>query len=115
MNQENLRDYCLSKKHATEDLPFDEVTLVFKVGGKMFALIPLDAEPQISVKCDPELAIELREQHPAVQPAWHFNKKHWNQIIMDGSVTEKQVKEWIDHSYNLVYKSLTKKIKDSLM
>lgn len=114
MNQESLRDYCLSKKYATEDFPFDDVTLVLKVGGKMFALIPLDAEPSISLKCDPELAIELREEHTAVQAAWHFNKKHWNQVFMDGSISEKQVKAWIDHSYELVYKSLSKKIKESL-
>lgn len=114
MNHETLREYCLSKKFATEHFPFDDVTLVLKVGDKMFALIPLDAEPSISLKCDPELAIELREQYPAVEPAWHFNKKHWNQVAMDGSISEKLVKEWIDHSYELVYRSLTRKVKDSL-
>jgi predicted DNA-binding protein (MmcQ/YjbR family) len=114
MNQETLRDYCLSKKYATEDFPFDELTLVLKVGGKMFALIPLDSEACISLKCNPELAIELREQYPAVQPAYHFNKKHWNQVFMDGSISENLVKEWIDHSYELVYKSLTRKIKEAL-
>jgi len=114
MNQETLREYCLTKKYATEEFPFDNVTLVLKVGGKMFAVIPLDTEPRIALKCDPELAIELREQYTAVQPAHHFNKKHWNQIIMDDSVSEKQVKEWIDHSYNLVYNSLTGKTKENL-
>jgi len=115
MNQETLRDYCLSKPFATEHFPFDDVTLVLKVGGKMFALIPLNEEPSISLKCDPELAIELREEFPAVEPAWHFNKKHWNQVAMDGSVSEKQVKAWIDHSYELVYASLPRKVKENLI
>ncbi|MDR1679851.1 MAG: MmcQ/YjbR family DNA-binding protein [Prevotellaceae bacterium] len=114
MNHESLRNYCLSKPHATEHFPFDDVSLVFKVGGKMFALLPLDVAPMISLKCDPELAIELRETYPAVQPAFHFNKKHWNQIVMDGSITERQVHEWIDLSYNLVYKSLSRKVKEEL-
>lgn len=114
MNQESLREYCLSKKFATEDFPFDEVTLVIKVGGKMFALIPLDGEPRIALKCDPERAIELREQYPAVQPAHHFNKRHWNQVLMNGGISEKQVWLWIDHSYELVYNSLTKKTKEDL-
>lgn len=114
MNHETLRDYCLSKKNATEHFPFDEVTLVFKVGGKMFGLVSLDEAPSISLKCDPELAIELREQYSAVEPAWHFNKKHWNQVAMDDSISEKLVKEWIDHSYELVYNALTRKVKEDL-
>ncbi len=115
MNHEDLRNYCLSKPFVTEDFPFDDVSLVLKVGGKMFALIPLDTEPRIALKCDPELALELRERFAAVTPAYHFNKKHWNDVQIDGSITEKQVKEWIDHSYSLVYKSLTKAVKEDLI
>ncbi|MBN1463592.1 MAG: MmcQ/YjbR family DNA-binding protein [Paludibacteraceae bacterium] len=114
MNHETLREYCLSKKFATEHFPFDDVSLVLKVGGKMFALIPLDEAPSICLKCDPELALELREKYPAVEAAFHFNKKHWNQVAMDGSVSESLVKKWIDHSYNLVYSALTKKVKQGL-
>ncbi len=115
MNHETLREYCLSKPYVTEHFPFDDITLVFKVGGKMFALVGLDRAPSISIKCNPELAIDLREKYTAVEPAWHFNKKHWNQVAMDGSVNEQKVKGWIDHSYELVYQSLTKKIKESLV
>lgn len=114
MNQESLRDYCLSKKFATEGFPFDDVSLVLKVGGKMFALIPLEGEPRIALKCDPEKAIELREKYQAVQPAHHFNKKHWNQVLLDESINEKLVMEWIDHSYDLVYSGLPRKTKESL-
>ncbi len=112
MNHEELRNYCISKPFVTEGFPFDEVSLVMKVGGKMFALIPLDKEPSIALKCDPALAIELREQFPAVTPAYHFNKKHWNDV--NGAVNDKLLKEWIDHSYDLVYKSLSKVVKESL-
>ena len=112
MNVEELREYCLSKKAVTESFPFDDVSLVMKVVDKMFALIALDSHPTlIALKCDPERAIELRERYSAVIPAWHFNKKHWNNVIMDGSVSEKEVKEWIDHSYDLVVKGLTKQQK----
>lgn len=115
MNIESLHEYCLSKPHVTEHFPFDDVTMVLKVGGKMFALIPLDAvDLSISLKCDPELAIELREHYTAVSGAYHFNKKHWNQVMIDGTLSGKLIQEWIDHSYELVYKSLTKKIKEEL-
>ena len=110
MNIEQIRDYCLSKKGATEDFPFDDVTLVVKVGGKMFALISLDAEEKnVALKCDPEYAVELREKYDAVRPAWHFNKKHWNNVFLDGSLSEKKIKEWIDHSYEMVLKGMSKK------
>ena len=115
MNIEELREYCLSKKAVTEDFPFDDVSLVLKVGGKMFALIALDAIPQwIALKCDPEYALELREQYPAVQPAWHFNKKHWNMVILDGSISEKNLKHWIDHSYEMVLKGMTRKQREEI-
>jgi len=107
MNIEEIREYCLSKPGVTEGLPFNDTALVFKVGGKMFALLDLSDESMgISMKCDPELAIELREQHPEVTPAYHFNKKHWNGVNLKGSITDAQLKEWIDHSYKIVVDSL---------
>lgn len=105
MNIESLRDYCLSKQGAEETTPFGPDTLVYKVNGKMFLLTGLDSEQlSFNVKCDPAKAIELREQYPCVQPGYHMNKKHWNTIIVDGSVSSKQLKEWIDDSYALVAK-----------
>jgi predicted DNA-binding protein (MmcQ/YjbR family) len=103
MNIESLREYCLSKTGVEETLPFGPDTLVFKVNGKIFLLTGLDeAQLSFNVKCDPEKAIELREQYPCVLPGYHMNKKHWNTIVVDGSVPLKQLKEWIDHSYDLV-------------
>lgn len=111
MNVEDLRDYCLSLKGVEESFPFDETSLVMKVGGKMFALIPLETEKTtISLKCDPDLAIELREKYESVQPAYHFNKKHWNSVFITSEITSKQIKEWINHSYMLVFNSLPKRI-----
>lgn len=108
MNIEELREYCLSKKGVTEHFPFDEVTLVFKVGDKMFALTNLDGEPTVNLKCDPERAIDLREQHSSIIPGYHMNKTHWNTVIMDGSVSDKLIYELVEHSYNLVFESLPK-------
>jgi predicted DNA-binding protein (MmcQ/YjbR family) len=109
MDLDSLRTYCLSKSAVEECFPFDDVTLVFKVGGKMFALVGTDEHPlTINLKCDPEIALELRAQYEAVQPAYHQNKKHWNTVTLDGSVNAALVKEWIDASYNLVVASLTK-------
>lgn len=103
MNIESLRDYCLSKPGAEETLPFGPDTLVFKVNNKAFLLVGLDnIELRFNVKCDPDLALELREQYPCVVPGYHMNKKHWNTVIVDGSVSTPQLKEWIDHSYDLV-------------
>lgn len=115
MNLEELRDYCLAKKGVEETLPFGPETLVFKVMGKAFLLTGFDYEPlQFNVKCDPEKAIELREQYSCVLPGYHMNKKHWNTVIVDGTAPEKMVKEWIDHSYELVVKGLTKNEKAQL-
>lgn len=115
MSIEELRDYCLSLKAVTEHFPFDEVTLVFKVKDKMFALIPLDdPQPQIALKCDPERAIALREEFSAIVPAWHFNKKHWNTVLMDTSLSESLVCELVRHSYDLVVSGLPKKLRDEL-
>jgi predicted DNA-binding protein (MmcQ/YjbR family) len=114
VNIENIRDYCLSKKGTTECTPFGPDTLVFKVMGKMFALANLDGDLSINLKCDPEKAIELREEYPCVQPGYHMNKVHWNSVFMDGSVSDKLIFEWIDHSYNLVAESLPRKDKELL-
>jgi len=105
MNIESLREYCLRKPGAEETLPFGPDTLVYKVNGKAFLLTGLGGQPlSFNVKCDPELAIELREIHHCVQPGYHMNKRHWNTIVVDGSVSVKQLAEWIDHSYDLVAK-----------
>jgi len=115
MNVEEIRDYCLAKPGVTEGSPFNEAALVFKVAGKMFALLDLSEDSRgISLKCDPELAIELRERHPEITPAWHFNKQHWNGVDINGSVSNTLLKEWIDHSYSIVVDSLPKSKRESL-
>ena len=115
MHLEEIREYCLSKKGVEEGLPFGEDTLVFKVMGKMFLLTGINANPvQFNVKCDPEKAIELRENYTCVIPGYHMNKQHWNTIICDGSAPRKKMQEWMDDSYNLVVSSLTKKLKSEL-
>lgn len=112
MNVETLRNYCLSKPGAEETLPFGPDTLVFKVGGKAFLLMGLGEEQlRFNVKCDPDKALELREEYGCVLPGYHMNKKHWNTIVVDGSVSIRQLREWIDHSYDLVSASLPKKKK----
>ena len=116
MNVEELREYCLSLKGTTECFPFDDLTFVLKVQGKMFALIPLSTtETSISLKCDPELAITLREEYEAVVPAYHFNKKHWNTVYIDNRLTRNLICEWIDHSYNLVVAGLPLKLRQELI
>lgn len=110
MNIEELRDYCLQKPGTTEGFPFGEDTLVFKVGDKIFLLIGLTAGNRFNVKCDPELAVDLRERYTEVIPGYHMNKKLWNTVYMDGSLTRKQLCEMIDHSYEQVVKSLPKKV-----
>ena len=104
MNIEQLREYCLSKPDSEETLPFGPDTLVFKVNTKVFLLTGLDSHPlQFNVKCDPDKAVELREEYPhCILPGYHMNKKHWNTIIVDGSVSNKQLEGFIDDSYNLV-------------
>jgi predicted DNA-binding protein (MmcQ/YjbR family) len=109
MNIEQIREYCLKKKGVSEEFPFDEETLVFKVAGKIFLLGSLESIPlQINLKCEPEKAIELREEYETVQPGYHMNKKHWNTIFIDGSVSTVKIFEWIDDSYNLVVAGLKK-------
>ncbi|MBT8378236.1 MAG: MmcQ/YjbR family DNA-binding protein [Ignavibacteria bacterium] len=109
MNIEQIREYCLGKKGVTEEFPFDEETLVFKVMGKIFLLTSLEKVPlQINLKCDPGKAIELREKFESVLPGYHMNKKHWNMVVIDGSISPKELSEWIEHSYNLVVSGLKK-------
>jgi predicted DNA-binding protein (MmcQ/YjbR family) len=115
MNFEELREYCIAKKGVTEGFPFDEHALVFKVGGKMFALTVLNKEPIVNLKCDPERAEELREEYSSIKPGFHMSKKHWNTIDLEGDVSNKMIGELIDDSYDLVVKSLTKKQREILL
>jgi predicted DNA-binding protein (MmcQ/YjbR family) len=115
MDIEAFRRYCLAKAHTSEDLPFDQVTLALRVGGKIFALTGLDSEVFIvNLKCDPDRAIELREQYEGVMPGYHMNKKHWNSVNFELDVPTNILKELIDHSYQLVYDSLPPKVKKAL-
>ena len=114
MNIEEFRNYCLSKKGATESLPFGDDTLVFKVGNKMFALAGLQDFKFANLKCDPEKAMEYRETFHGIKPGWHMSKKHWNSVYIDSDVTNQLFFELIDDSYNLIVKSLTKKVRESL-
>jgi predicted DNA-binding protein (MmcQ/YjbR family) len=114
LNVEQFRSYCLAKRAVTEEFPFGEDTLVFKVMGKMFALADVTVFESINLKCDPEQAVQLREQYPGVLPGYHMNKKHWNTVLMDGSLPDKLTKNWIDDSYNLVVASLPAKVKAEL-
>jgi predicted DNA-binding protein (MmcQ/YjbR family) len=110
MNIEELFNYCLSVKGAEATTPFDDVTIVMKVTGKMFALIPTDVERfSITLKCDPEKAVRLREEYNCVESAFHMNKTHWNTIRLDGDMPEKEVKKWIHHSVEEVIRKLPKK------
>ena len=111
---EEIRLYCLAKAGTTECFPFDDVNLVFKVMGKMFVLMPLDKPEWLFMKCDPERAIEFRELYDGIRPAWHFNKKYWNQVSLSGVVEESLVKHLIDHSYDEVVKKLPRKVRESL-
>lgn len=114
MNIETYREFCLSLKGAEEGLPFDEKTLVFSVKGKMFSLTNIDTFELINVKCDPEKALELREQYAAVIPGYYMNKKHWNSIKMDNTVSDALIKEWIVNSYHLVVAKLPVKVRKTL-
>lgn len=109
MNIEEIRDYCLSLANTTECLPFDDITLVFKVYNKMFALTNLEGNLIINLKCDPQRAIELREKYFSVNPGFHMNKRHWNTVTMDDSIDDSIIREWIDDSYNLVVSKIPKK------
>ncbi|MEJ6598598.1 MAG: MmcQ/YjbR family DNA-binding protein [Crocinitomicaceae bacterium] len=114
MNVESFRDYCLSKHGATESFPFDQNTIAFKIGGKLFALAGIELFASINLKCDPERSLELRETYSGIKPGFHMNKKHWNTLTVESDVPNQLLFELIDHSLDLVYKSLTKKIRDGL-
>jgi len=108
MDRSELRTYCLTKRGAWEDFPFGEGVAVYKVMDKMFALMPVGGPVQISLKCDPFWAKLLRDTYPAVTPAYHLNKQHWNGVSLDGSIRDDEIREMVDHSYDLVVKGLTK-------
>jgi len=114
MNIEEYRDYCIKKPGVTEGFPFDNKTIVFKVMNKMFALTGVEDFVSINLKCDPELALELRNQFHSVKPGFHMNKKHWNTVENEGDITDKKIYELTDLSYNLVVNGLTKKLKEEL-
>jgi predicted DNA-binding protein (MmcQ/YjbR family) len=111
---EKIRIHCLQKKGVTEELPFGEDTPVYKVLGKMFLLASLNYPISINIKCDPEKAVDLRERYSSVTSGYHMNKTHWNTILLDGSVQNKEILDWIDDSYNLVVKGLKKSERSKL-
>jgi predicted DNA-binding protein (MmcQ/YjbR family) len=115
MNIEDFRTYCLSKAFTTEGFPFDETTLVFYVAGKMFALTDLEPPFGVNLKCDPERAVSLREHYPNITPGYHMNKKHWNSVLVDESIGWELLKELTDHSYDLVFAGLPKKLQAVLL
>ena len=115
MNIEVFRSYCIQKNGVTEEFPFDEDTLVFKVMGKMFAATSIgDLEFSINLKCDPERAIDLRAAYPQILPGYHMNKRHWNTVMAEDGLSEKLIKELIDYSYDLVVGGLTAKLRKEL-
>ncbi len=114
MDTEKVRNYCLQKAGVTEGTPFGEDVLVYKVMGKIFCLLSLDTPFSVNLKCDPELAVEMREKYESVQPGYHMNKTHWNTVTFDGSVPDKIIQEWIDHSYLIVVSGLSKKLRAAL-
>jgi predicted DNA-binding protein (MmcQ/YjbR family) len=111
MNVEQVREYCLQKKAVQETFPFDDVSLVMKIMGKMFALIDLEEANSIALKCDPKRAIELREHYYGISEAFHFNKKYWNSVLFDADVNDTLIKALIDHSYEEVLQKFTKKLR----
>lgn len=119
MDIQQYFEFCLSKKGATEHFPFDEDTLVFKVGGKMFALSSMSewekGTPSVNLKCNPERAEELRATYNDIKPGFHMSKAHWNTVAFNGDVSDKFMRELIGHSYDLVFKSLTKKIQNEII
>lgn len=114
MNIEYFREYCLSKPGVSEHFPFDEQTLVFKVGGKVFALTDITTFEGINLKCDPDRAIDLREQYQGINPGYHMNKVHWNTVSVHSDVNSKLILELVDHSYNLIFKSLPAKVRSEI-
>jgi predicted DNA-binding protein (MmcQ/YjbR family) len=116
MDLEKFREYCLAKRAVTEGMPFGETVLVFKVGERMFALAALDEVPaRANLKCDPDLALELRDRYEQVQPGYHMNKKHWNTVEIESGIPDAELRKMIEHSYELVVKSLPKKVREKLL
>jgi predicted DNA-binding protein (MmcQ/YjbR family) len=111
MDIEKLREYCLAKPATEEGFPFDSDTLVIKAGGKIFAFLPLEHGDRISLKCDPDRAVELRAQWEEIEPGYHLNKQHWNSVMLRGRLPAELILELVDHSYDLIVKSLTKKVR----
>ena len=114
MNIEEIRDYCIQKKGVTESFPFDDKVLVFKVMNKMFVLTNVEKCESVNLKCDPEKAVDLREQIMGVREGFHMSKKHWNTVLVESDVNRKLLIELIDHSYDLIVGKLTKKEKEIL-
>ena len=114
MNIEQYRDYCIAKKGVTESFPFDEKTLVFKVMNKMFALTNVESFMFVNLKCNPEKAIELREEHEGIIAGYHMSKKHWNSVSTQGEISDSLINQLIDDSYDLIVGSLTKKLQKAL-
>jgi predicted DNA-binding protein (MmcQ/YjbR family) len=114
VNVEDFREHCLKFDHVTESFPFDQTTLVFKVGGKMFALIDIEEGMSANLKCNPERAVELREKYNGIIPGYHMNKFHWNTVSLNLDVEETLIIELINHSYELIYHSLSKKVRNEL-
>ena len=112
MDIETLREYCLSLPQVTEDFPFDETTLAFRIGGKIFAMIDLERTEWFVLKCNPDYALDLRDRHSEIAPAWHMNKKHWNQLNLFGSLSDTLIRSLIRHSYNEVIKKMPRKLKE---
>ena len=115
MNAEDIRKYALVKTEVTEGLPFNDTALVFKVNDKMFMILDLEAELRISLKCDPEIAIDLRERFNSVYPGYHLNKQLWNTINIDGSIDDHLIYQWIDDSYRLIVEKMPKMDRDRLL
>lgn len=114
MSRDDLEQICLSKRGVVKEFPFDDTVMVFKVGGKIFALIPVAGAVSISLKCDPTRAQMLRQTYKAITPGYHLDKRHWNTIVVDGSVPDDEVLDLIEHSYGLVVAGLTKKQREAL-
>ena len=114
MNIEFFREYCLDKRGVTEGFPFDATTLVFKVGGKMFALTDVDQFISVNLKCEPSKSLDLRERYDGVRPGWHMNKKHWNTVSINADVPDNLLQQLIDNSYDLVFDALPNRVKNQL-
>ncbi len=115
MDLETLKNHALAKPAATQDFPFDQETLALRVKGKIFALVPTNASPlQANLKCDPTWAEILRQTYTTVTPGWHMNKRHWNTVIFDGSISDDEILEMVDHAYDQVVKGLPKNVREAL-